>query len=79
MNKVFSKEYAKFNITFNTINLGSFKTGMYEKLNKKIQNKILKEIPSGKTGKFCNIRNAIRFIISSDYVNGTEINIDGGI
>ena len=52
---------------------------MFEKLNKKIQNKILKDIPSGKTGSFSNIKNAIRFIISSDYVNGTEINIDGGI
>ena len=52
---------------------------MYVKLNKKIQNKILKKIPSGETGKFHNIKNAIRFIISSDYVNGTEINIDGGI
>jgi 3-oxoacyl-[acyl-carrier protein] reductase len=78
MMKVLSKEYAKFNITFNTIKLGNFDMGMFKKLNDKTKENILKRIPSGKTGDIENIYNAIKFIIFSNYVNGAEIAIDGG-
>ena len=78
MMKVLSKEYAKFNITFNTIKLGNFNMGMFNKLNNKTKENILKKIPSGKTGDIKNIYNAIKFIINSNYVNGAEIAIDGG-
>ncbi len=77
--KVLSKEYAKFNITFNTISLGSFNTGMFKKLNKKIQSKIIDNIPSNKNGSFNNIVNGIKFLKKSDYVNGSIIKIDGGM
>ncbi|MDA9861277.1 SDR family NAD(P)-dependent oxidoreductase [Candidatus Pelagibacter sp.] len=77
--KVLSKEYAKFNITFNTISLGSFNTGMFHKLTKKIQLKIIENIPSKKNGSFKNILNGIKFIKNSNYVNGSVINIDGGM
>ena len=75
---VLSKEFARFGITSNTIRLGNFKTGMYLNLNKNLKKKILKEIPSGKTGKIINIYKAINFIINSDYTNNAYINIDGG-
>jgi 3-oxoacyl-[acyl-carrier protein] reductase len=78
MIKVLSKEYAKFNITFNTIKLGNFNIGMYNRLKEKTKEDILKKIPSGKTGDIKNIFNAIEFVIKSDYVNGSEIAVDGG-
>ena len=78
MIKVLSQEYAKFNITFNTLKLGNFNTGMYKKLNNNIRKEILKKIPSGKTGNVFNIYNAIKFILTSDYVNGSTISVDGG-
>jgi 3-oxoacyl-[acyl-carrier protein] reductase len=78
MMKVLSKEYAKFNITFNTIKLGNFDVGMFKKLGNRTKENILKRIPSGKTGDIKNIYNAIKFIIYSNYVNGAEIAIDGG-
>ena len=52
--------------------------GMFNKLNNKTKENILKKIPSGKTGDIKNIYNAIKFIINSNYVNGAEIAIDGG-
>jgi len=76
--RVLSKEFARFGITSNTIRLGNFKTGMYLNLNENLKKKILKEIPSGKTGKIINIYKAINFIINSDYTNNAYINIDGG-
>ena len=78
MMSIFSKEFAKFNVTFNTIKLGNFDTGMYKKLNENNKSKILKKIPSGKTGDINSIYNAIKFIIDSDYVNGSEVSVDGG-
>jgi 3-oxoacyl-[acyl-carrier protein] reductase len=79
MMKVFSKEFAKFNITFNTIKLGNFDTGMYKKLTKNAKANILKKIPSQKTGDVTSIYNAIKFIIKSNYVNGSEVSVDGGL
>ena len=38
-----------------------------------------KSVPLKKTGEFKNIINAINLIINSNYINGTEIKIDGGI
>ena len=79
MSRVLSKEYARFNITSNIISLGAFDTGMYSSLDKKIQQEILVNIPSKKLGEIVDISNAIKFLISSDYVNGSVITIDGGV
>jgi len=79
MIKSMSKEYGKYNITFNTINLGNFNYGLFKKLSKNKKEKILSSIPSNKTGDIQNIHNAINFIIKSNYVNNSEISIDGGM
>lgn len=78
MIQVMSQEFAKFNITFNTIKLGNFDAGLFKKLNDEMKEKILKQIPSNKTGDFKDIYNAIKFLTDSGYVNGSTINIDGG-
>jgi 3-oxoacyl-[acyl-carrier protein] reductase len=77
--KVISKEYSRFNITSNILSLGTFDTGLFHNLDKKKQDEILQNIPSRKAGNISNITNAIDFIIKSDYVNGSIINIDGGV
>jgi NAD(P)-dependent dehydrogenase (short-subunit alcohol dehydrogenase family) len=79
MLKSMSKEYGKYNITFNTINLGNFNYGLFKKLSKSQKQKILSSIPSNKTGDIENILNAINFITKSNYVNNSEISIDGGM
>jgi NAD(P)-dependent dehydrogenase (short-subunit alcohol dehydrogenase family) len=79
MIKTMSKEYGKYNITFNTINLGNFNYGLFKKLSKNKKKEILSSIPSNKTGDIKNIFNAINFVIKSNYVNNSEICIDGGM
>jgi len=79
MIKSMSKEYGKYNITFNTLKLGNFNYGLFKKLPKSKQKKLLAAVPSNKTGNVINILNAINFLINSDYVNNSEINIDGGM
>ena len=75
---ILSKEFARFGITANTLKLGNFKTGMFLNLDEKLKKKILKEIPSGETGKIEDIYKAIKYLISSNYTNNSTINIDGG-
>ena len=79
LSRVISKEYSKFNITSNVISLGTFDTGLFHNLSEKKRKEILEMIPSKSTGDIDNIVNAIDFIIKSDYVNGSIINIDGGM
>jgi 3-oxoacyl-[acyl-carrier protein] reductase len=79
MSKVLANEYARFGITSNVLIPGYFDTGLIETLNDKMYQKILELIPSKKLGDPSNIANAIDFLIKSEYVNGSTINIDGGI
>ena len=79
LSRVISKEYSKFNITSNIISLCTFDTGLFHNLSEKKRKKILETIPSKRTGNIDNVVNVVDFIVKSDYVNGSIINIDGGM
>tara|TARA_B110000008_G_C16907438_1_gene539246 strand:+ start:630 stop:1313 length:684 start_codon:yes stop_codon:yes gene_type:complete len=79
MSKVLANEYARFGITSNVLIPGYLNTGLIDTLDEKSRVKILESIPSKKLGSPSNIVNAIDFLIKSEYVNGSSINIDGGI
>ena len=74
-----SKEYSNYNITSNCIQLGYFKTKLFEKIPSKIRYKLLDQIPNKKLGNIRNINNVIHTIINSEYINGSTVDIDGGI
>lgn len=79
MSQVLAREYAKFGITSNVLQLGYFETGMWHKLKDEKKIELLNQIPSKELGNVQNIVNAIEFIIKSDYLNGSVIQLDGGI
>jgi len=79
MSKVLANEYARFGITSNVLIPGYLDTGLIDTLDEKSRLKILESIPSKKLGSPSNIVNAIDFLIKSEYVNGSSINVDGGI
>ena len=74
-----AKEYAKFGITSNVIELGYFEFGLFNALSDLVKAQLLEQIPSRKLGDTKNIFNCIQFLMQSDYVNGSTINIYGGI
>ena len=78
MSKVLAKEYAKFNITSNSLILGAFNTGMFQSQREKVKKEMVNQIPSRKLGDVDNIVSAIKFIVDSPFVNGASIRIDGG-
>ena len=77
--KSLAKEYARFGITSNILNLGYFDSGLFNRLDKNLQNSFLDSIPSKKLGSAKDINYAINFIINSGYTNGSVINIDGSM
>jgi len=72
-------ENAKKGITINNLNLGYFNIGMISDVPEDILNVITKTIPSQKLGEPENIFNAINFLIHNEYLNGTSLDINGGL
>lgn len=79
MTRSLAHEYGRFGITANSLVLGYFNTGLIHSLDKTRQKSILERIPSKKFGSCKDIYYAIEHIIKSDYLNGSEITIDGGL
>jgi acetoacetyl-CoA reductase/3-oxoacyl-[acyl-carrier protein] reductase len=79
MSKSIAAENAGKNITINCLNLGYFNLGMIEQVSEELQDEIKKSIPAGDFGDPENIYKAVRFLIESNYVNGSSIDINGGL
>lgn len=76
LSKSVAKELATKNICCNCIAPGFIETEMTE--NQK-DNPIVKSIPLGRMGKASEVAEAVAFLISSNYITGEVIRIDGGI
>lgn len=68
LTKVLAYEYAKYNITVNSISPGILKTSI-----------VKTKTPTGREADFPDIINAINFLLKreSDYVNGANIEVSG--
>ena len=72
-------ENAKKGITINNLNLGYYKLGMIVEVPHEYQNILRKKIPTGEFGDPKNIYKAIELLRESDYINGTSIDMNGGL
>ena len=79
MTKALSVENATKGITINTLNLGYYEIGMIDEVSQEMQNIIKDKIPQKKFGNPINILNAVKFLIDSPYITGTNIDINGGL
>ena len=72
-------ENGNLNITINNINLGYFNTGMINEVPEKFRNEILKQIPKNQFGPLEDIYSTVNYIIDTPYLNGTSIDVNGGL
>ena len=72
-------ENSRKGITINNLNLGYYNLGMISEVPKEYQDILKKNIPSVNFGEPKNILNAIKFLIENDYINGTSVDINGGL
>jgi NAD(P)-dependent dehydrogenase (short-subunit alcohol dehydrogenase family) len=79
MTKSIAVENAKKGITINSLNLGYFNIGMIGDVPGEFQDVIKSKIPTGDFGNPENIWNAVQFIIKSDYLNGSGIDINAAL
>ena len=79
MIKSIAVENATKGITINNLNLGYFDIGMITEVPPKFQEIIKSKIPTGNFGDPENILRAVKFLIETDYINGTSIDINGAI
>ena len=77
--KAVAVENASKNILINTINLGYMETGMINEIPEEIQEKIIKSIPCGKLGSIESIIQTVEYLLKTDYITGTSIDLNGGI
>lgn len=79
MAKAIAAENATKNITINNLNLGYMDIGMLYDIPEEIRDIIKTSIPQKKFGDPRNICNAIDYLIKSDYITGTSIDVNGGL
>ncbi|MCR8538775.1 MAG: SDR family oxidoreductase [Prochlorococcus marinus CUG1439] len=76
--KTLSKEYGRFGITSNIIELGYFEKGLIENFNKEKIKNIISNTSSRRLGVTDDIIHAIKFIQKSDFYNGEILKLNGG-
>lgn len=79
MAKAIAAENAIKNVTMNVINLGYFDIGMIDKVPSTMLAEIINKIPSKRLGRPEEIVSAIEFITGNSYLNGTAIDLNGGL
>jgi len=79
MTRSIAAENAKKGITINNLNLGYFNIGMITEVPEEMLSNIIKTIPSQKLGDPEIIFRAVNFIIETDYINGSSIDINAGL
>ena len=79
LSRVLAVENANKGITVNNINLGYFDIGMIEQVPEAILTGIIQKIPAKRLGKPSEIDNTVRYIIDTPYLNGTSIDLNGGL
>ncbi len=79
LTKTVAIENASYGITINTVNLGYFDIGMIKDVPTDLLNKIINSIPIGRLGDPVNILKTVEYLIATDYITGSQINLNGGL
>lgn len=81
MTKSLAKEVSSRNIRVNAVAPGFIQTKMTDRLDEKIKEKLLEEIPLKKFGSPEDVANLVNFLVSeeSGYITGQVLNVDGGM
>jgi len=74
-----NRENIKYGITCNTIQLGYWDGGMCHRVDQKYQDMAKEKIGLKRWGSAEELYSTINYIIDTEYLNGTNIRIDGGI
>ena len=77
--KSIAAENARKGITINNLNLGYYNIGMIKEVSQEFQDILKKKILTGNFGNPEIIFKSINFLRETDYINGTSIDLNGGL
>jgi NAD(P)-dependent dehydrogenase (short-subunit alcohol dehydrogenase family) len=79
LTKSISVENSSLGITINDINLGYFDIGIIKDVPSNSIDALIKKIPLGKLGNPADIIRTVQYIIDTEYLSGSAINLNGGL
>jgi len=79
MVRVAAAENASKGVTINTVRMGYFAGGLTYELPFEIQSKIREQIPKKELGNIKDLYQLIQCIIDTEYINGANLDINGGL
>jgi len=80
MAKAIAAENAQKGITINNINLGYMNAGMtFNEVPENLREEIIQQNPSQKLGDLEDIFKTVKYLIETEYINGTSIDLNGGL
>lgn len=80
MTKAIAVENGQKGITINNINLGYVNAGMtLNDVPEKLRTQIIEQIPMKKLGSLQDVYNTVNYLITTEYINGTSIDLNGGL
>lgn len=74
-----AKEFARYGIRVNAISPGFIGTEMVRTMKPEALAKLQAMIPAGRIGEPDEIANTVEFMVENDFVNGRNIEVDGGM
>lgn len=77
--KSVARELAKRGIQVNAIAPGFIETDMTDRLSDEVKKSYLERIPLGRFGKPQDIAQVVKFLVSTSYITGQVIVVDGGM
>ena len=79
MTVTWAKEFARYGIRVNTISPGFIGTEMVRSMKPEALAKLQGMIPAGRIGEPDEIAHTVQYLMENDFVNGRNIEIDGGM
>lgn len=81
LTKSLAREFSKRNITVNAVAPGFIKTSMTEKLDERIKQELIKQIPLERFGTPDDVADVVIFLASENasYITGQVISVNGGL
>ncbi len=80
LSKAIAVENGHKGITINNINLGYVNAGMtLNDVPDKLREQIIQQIPAKKLGSLEDILKTVQYLIDTEYINGTSIDLNGGL
>lgn len=79
MTKSAARELAVRGIRVNAVAPGFIESDMTDKLSDKVKDQMVKQVPLGRFGETEDIAEAVLFLVNSNYITGTTLDVNGGL